>query len=272
MHLSFSDSVAILALLATIICAIAAIVMLDRKRIRYTLLVPILVILLIAIGLIVNKIISIDRAKSAANTGKDNKIKVIDNAIEDTSVKQINHIGNVMHDNMFVQSKERIKSDATRVASIGIKSTDRLNIKYEYKRIISKDNFIIELNGCRRNKNTIWCNVVINNTGKERTMFLPTYIDANPDDWACFIVDANGNKHGPAEFDTTTMGAEVIEGPSVHYVFKPNYGVEVTLKYANVPNNINELKQFFMIFEIASEHGGAPYKKVDVDMKNIMVY
>jgi hypothetical protein len=106
--------------------------------------------------------------------------------------------------------------------------------------------------------------------GKERTMFIST-ARRDQNDWLCYIVDNNGNKYGPAEFDSSTLGVDKIEGPSMYYKFKPNYGMGITLKYVNVPHNLIELRQFYMSTDITTINEYT-HKELEIDMRNILIY
>jgi hypothetical protein len=261
MTLTQYEVVTILGLIVAIVSAIATIAVVKNVYLKYGLMLVIFGIILI---LIFRFNYSNDIYKTSTHKpGHDNvykpKSKKTDKSHASRSYNHINKVDEAMPVAIDCQSNV-----VKKVESIS-KGED-----YRYKKMYFQNEYLIDLKGCRRERDIIYCEIDFGNNDKEHSIKLYNVSDY-PDTWASYIVDYKGNKHIPKKLNFTSAVEKVGWGRDAKYKLKPNNIIGLQFEYRDVHISISKIKQVYIAPEIFNANGVSEGKLI-IDISNILIY
>lgn len=245
MGYNISDIFVIIATLATIVGAIAAIVVVRQKHLRYALLVTIA-----AIAISLCAVIFFGYYHSASSSDKYKKpAPELPPFVDPSKIVSSN------------RQADSVKAKATNANATIL--TGRSQSHHEYKsgeltlggRVVA-DGFVYELNLCKRYNDTVACDITIESFGFEDKRVWVSSDDTelperNLTDSYTYLLDSKGVKHTWPELRPTSPGGSVFEGPTLDCEFtKDRNTINFSLGFKGIDKSVTYIKKLNLGVEL----------------------
>ena len=261
MALSLLEIVAILGLLVAIVSAIARVVVVKNVYLKYGLL-------FIIFGII---IVLIFKWNYSNDISKTTTIKPDhENAFKTKSGKSKRSYALPLTDNADKMDKTMTVAIDCQTNTYKKEEPITKEEDYRYKARYFQNDYFVDLKGCRRERDVIYCEIDIGNNDKEHRIKLYD-VAGFSDSWATYIVDIEGNKYTPKKLNFTSAVEKVGWGRDATYKLNPNYIIGLQFEYRDVHISISKIKKIYLAPEIISANGVSEGQFI-IDISNILIY